>query len=83
MSWLLFYATINSYYHENGFFIWVRVEVLVMLVKLPFTYTVIYLLIPRLLIKKKFVAYILIYVSLAFLGGLAIWNLDYYVISPN
>ncbi len=82
LLWLLFFAMVNSNYQEESFWSWVQVELVVMTIKLPFTYFVIYYLVPRYLIKKEWLAFAIFAGLLAIVGGMAISALDIYIISP-
>lgn len=82
LAWLLFYATVNSSYHDDSFITWVNVELIIMVIKLPFTYFVIYFLVPNYLIKKQYVSFFLWIILLASIGGIGVRALDYYIIAP-
>ncbi|MEM1322521.1 MAG: histidine kinase [Bacteroidota bacterium] len=71
-AWLFFYPTLNSFYTEYSFGTWTLVELSVMCVKLPFTYFVIYYLVPQYLIKKRYLAFFLLTITFALIGGLLV-----------
>lgn len=80
LAWLLFYPTINAY-KEGDFLSWVEIELLAMIVKLPFVYFVIYFLVPNYLIRKRYLPFFLSAFGLAILGAVCIRAIEYYIIS--
>ena len=82
LLWLIFFAVVNSNYQEDTFWSWIQAELIVMMIKLPFTYFVIYYLVPRFLIKKAFLKFTCWAGLLAICGGLGIIALHLYVIKP-
>ncbi len=82
LAWLLFYAIVNSGYHDDPFITWLNVELIFMLIKLPFTYLCIYYLVPQYLIKKQYISFSTIGLVLSVVAGLGSWFLDYYLIMP-
>ena len=83
LVWLLFYATVNSSYHDDSLLTWINVELIIMVIKLPFTYFVIYFLVPHYLIKKQYTSFFFWGLLLASIGGLGVRALDYYIIAPH
>ncbi|MEL6867408.1 MAG: sensor histidine kinase, partial [Bacteroidota bacterium] len=81
-SWLVLYATINSSYTDYSFGEWALAEMVIMFVKLPFTYTMIYFLLPNFLARKRFIPFILISLVLATIGATALTNIYRYIIYP-
>ena len=81
LGWLLFYAITNSSYHDESFLIWMQVELLVMPVKLPYTYFVAYYLMPRFLVKRWYGTFFFWLVLWGIIGGLLIRVIDFYYIA--
>lgn len=79
--WIVFFATINSNYkkYDEGVWYWVNVELWAMTVKLPFTYLVIYGLVPRLLIKKKYTVFLVSALILAIASGIGITLVHHFI----
>ncbi|MEL7122414.1 MAG: sensor histidine kinase [Bacteroidota bacterium] len=82
LLWLLFFATINTNYQEKSFWSWIQVELIVMTIKLPFTYFVIYYLVPLFLLKKAYVQFLFWTILIGIIGGVAISALNHYIINP-
>ena len=83
LAWLLFYALLNSTYNNQGVLFHAGVELKIMLIKLPFTYFVIYKLVPDWLVKKKYTTFAILFIGLALVGGTLIWALYYFYLFPN
>ncbi|HYF30243.1 MAG TPA: sensor histidine kinase [Chitinophagaceae bacterium] len=83
LAWLVFYAIINSTYNNDSFLYHAGIELQIMLIKLPFTYFVIYNLVPNWLIKKKYSIFLALFLGLAMAGGTLIWALYCFFIMPN
>ncbi|MFK7905315.1 MAG: sensor histidine kinase [Chitinophagales bacterium] len=81
LGWLLFYAISNSSYHDESFFTWLQVELLVMPVKLPYTYFVAYYLMPKFLVKKQYWSFFLWLILWGLVSGLLIRAIDFYYIA--
>jgi len=81
-AWLLLFAITNSTYNDGSFLNWVKVELLVMCIKLPFAYFVMYYLVPNYLFPKKYLRFFLSFLILAFIGGFAIWSCFLMIINP-
>ena len=79
LAWLLFYAVTNSTYNDGSIFNWIALELTVMCIKLPFTYFVIYYLVPNFLLKKEYLKFLIVILIFAAIGGIAIWALYYYI----
>ena len=62
---------------------WVLVELIVMTIKLPFTYFVIYYLFSNFLVKKRYSSFFIYGLLLAIIGGFGMWILYYFFIMPN
>ena len=82
MLWLIFFAVVNSNYHEGHFGLWIQIEITVMLIKLPFTYFVIYFLVPRYLIQKAYFQFALWVGISSIIGGIITNALYYYIMAP-
>jgi two-component system, LytTR family, sensor kinase len=76
--WLLLYASVNSTNSTAGFGWWVRLELTVMLIKLPYVYFMIYFLVPRFLIKRRYYPFFAGALLATVAGGLAVWSLHYF-----
>jgi two-component system, LytTR family, sensor kinase len=83
LAWLVFYALVNSTYNNDSFIFHAVIELKIMLIKLPFTYFVIYNLVPNWLYKKKYTAFSVLFLACASLGGILIWGLYCYFIIPG
>lgn len=83
LAWLLFYASVNSTYSGDGFMYWAGIELKIMLIKLPFTYFVIYYLVPNWLVKKKYLTFCILFLGLALIGGALIWGLYIFYLIPG
>jgi two-component system, LytTR family, sensor kinase len=79
LFWLLLYATVNAGKEGQGFVFWAEFELAVMTVKLPFTYLMMYVLVPGLLIRRRYVPFMLAAVVLAAIGGVLIWQIHDYL----
>ncbi len=82
LAWLLFYGVVNSGYHDEPITTWIMVELVIMPTKMLYTYTVIYLLLPRYLIQKSYTPFIFWAIVLATLGGVLLRLVDVFVIGP-
>ncbi len=79
-AWLLFYAIINSTYNDDSLWKWAKLELLVMTIKLPITYFVIYYLVPYFLIRKKYLSFFILFLITVCFAGLLLWALDVYYV---
>ncbi|HAS41645.1 MAG TPA: hypothetical protein DCS93_14280 [Microscillaceae bacterium] len=79
--WMMFFASINSSYkkYDEGFWFWINVELWAMTVKLPFTYLVIYGLVPRYLIKKQYSTFMVGALVLAIVSGIGITLVHHFI----
>ena len=82
MLWLLFYAAINTNYNEQPFWTWVQVELVIMWVKLPFVYFVIYGLMPRFLITKRYTEFFSLTALAGIIGGFLVLVLFNHIVYP-
>jgi two-component system, LytTR family, sensor kinase len=76
--WLLLYASVNSTNSAFGFGRWIRIELMIMLIKLPYTYFMLYFLVPYLLIKRRYYAFFVWALLATVIGGSAVWSLHYF-----
>ena len=76
--WLLLFSTVNSSYGSGSFWKWLHIELIMMSVKLPFTYFMIYFLVPRFLLHKKYVQFILFALLATLAGGTIIYSIYYF-----
>jgi len=79
LAWLLFYSIAGSSYSDITFTDWVVLELSMMAVKLPFTYFVVYYLVPNYLIPKRYPNFFSALFLSASIGGLLIWSLYYFI----
>jgi two-component system, LytTR family, sensor kinase len=77
--WLLLYASINSTNSTTPFSTWVYLELVIMLVKLPYTYLMIYFLVPNFLLKRQYYHFFFWGLIITAIGGSAVWSIHYYV----
>lgn len=82
LAWLLFYSVVGSSYNIISPVKWAGLELLIMCVKLPFTYFLIYYLVPNYLVSKRYFNFFATLLISATIGGLLIWTLYYYVFTP-
>lgn len=82
LAWTLFYASINSGYHDEGFKTWLLVETVIIPVKLLYVYSVIYLLLPVFLLRKRYTWFFILAGVMAFLGAGLIHLVDISIIKP-
>jgi len=82
LAWLLFYAITNSTYNNGSFLNWLELESMVMCVKLPFTYFLMYYLVPNYLLPKRYFLFFLNFLIFAIIGGVAIWAMFFHIINP-
>jgi two-component system, LytTR family, sensor kinase len=82
LFWLLLYATVNSSKGDFGFGFWIRFELFVMLVKVPFTYLMMYVLVPVFLIRKRYVRFFTTAMLAVFSGGVIIWWIHTFLAEP-
>ncbi|MDF1698601.1 MAG: sensor histidine kinase [Saprospiraceae bacterium] len=82
MAWLSFYVIINSNHQDVGLLNWTLLELTVMCVKLPVTYFTIYYLVQVYLLPKKYLAFIISFFSLAFIGGVIISMMYSHIFNP-
>jgi sensor histidine kinase YesM len=73
--WILVYATMNTYKSDLTFFSWVGVELVVMIVKVPFTYFVLYFLVSKFLIKRKYLIFMILTGIASYIGSIGIMYL--------
>lgn len=83
LAWIIFYAVVNSGYHDQGFSTWALVELVIIPIKLLYVYTVIYGLLPRYLINRRYSVFFPVAILLALMGGLTISIIDRTIISPH
>lgn len=77
--WLLLYSTVNSE-KVPMFWEWIKAELIIMLVKLPYTYTMMYVLVPKFLIRQRYLAFFCWAMVITLLGGEGIALVyDFYV----
>ena len=81
LAWLLFYTLVNGGYSGGDYWMWMKAELYFMPVKLAFTYFVIYILVPRYLIKKKYTPFLLSLLIGSTIGGLLIRYIDFNYVS--
>lgn len=76
--WLLLYASVNStnsIYNVGG---WMEVELVIMIGKLPYTYFMIYFLVPQFLIKRRYYPFFFFALIATAIVGTAIWAYQYF-----
>ncbi|MEL6656008.1 MAG: sensor histidine kinase [Bacteroidota bacterium] len=83
LGWTTFYASINSGYHDEGFQTWFMVEAAILPAKLLYVYTVIYLLLPFFLLRKRYAWFFVSAVIAAGLGAALIFVVDVSFIQPH
>ncbi len=84
LFWLVMYAvyafSYGGYYNANYYY-----EAIInaeqMPVRILFTYLMVYLLVPKFLLKRKFKTFFSLTFLHAFLFGLAVWMVCYYIVS--
>jgi two-component system, LytTR family, sensor kinase len=77
--WLLLYASINSTNSTTPFSTWVYLELVIMMVKLPYTYLIIYFLVPNFLLKRQYYHFFFWGLIITAIGGSAVSSIHYYV----
>ncbi len=77
--WLLLYASVNSTNSAIPFGRWIGLELVIMLVKLPYTYAMIYLLVPRFLIQRRYGHFFIRALVFTIVGGTLLWGMHYYL----
>jgi len=82
LAWLIFYAAVNSSFGQYSFATWLKVELAIMTIKLPFTYFLIYILVPKYLIQKRYLTFFIYTFCFAYIGGVLIQQLYGWVIIP-
>lgn len=82
LFWLLFFASMNTSYQGYSIWVWIAVELLFMIIKLPYTYFVIYFFVPRFLLTKKYFKFILFTVLFAGIGSVFMLGIDQQIIAP-
>ena len=83
LAWLLFYSIAGSTHSDISPLSWVWLELQIMCVKLPFTYFLIYYLVPNYLIPKKYLQFFGALLFFAAIGGIVIWALYYFIFNPR
>lgn len=84
LFWLIFYATVNVNYKEYGnFSTWVLIELCVLPVKITFSYLLIYYVLPKYGVEKKYVQFFLYTLALAAIGGILFRSIDIYIIREH
>ncbi len=78
--WLLLYATVNSGHNGQFFLLWVGVELVIMCIKIPVAYFIMYVLVPKFLIRRRYFLFFLGVLGVATVGGFAIWTNYYYFV---
>jgi two-component system, LytTR family, sensor kinase len=79
--WLLLYASINSTNSTTSFSTWIYLELVIMLIKLPYTYLMIYFLVPQFLLKRRYYHFFFWGLLVTAIGGSAVWSIHYYIFS--
>ncbi|KAA3639566.1 MAG: hypothetical protein DWQ02_03500 [Bacteroidetes bacterium] len=82
VSWMLFYAISNSTYHDYSLISWIGLELLIMCIKLPFVYFVLYFLMPKFFYPRKYLRFFSVFLITATIAAIGIWALYYYVFNP-
>jgi sensor histidine kinase YesM len=83
MAWLILYAATNSTHLEGSFLSWTGVELMIMGIKLPFTYFVIYYLVPNYLLTKRYATFFPLFILFSIVGGIVIWVLYHYYLNAT
>lgn len=65
--WLTFYTLVNGTAHDS-YYDWFILELFILPVKIPFTYLIVYYLLPKFLPKKKYIFLVIVVIIFAFLG---------------
>ena len=73
--WLTLYAVVNGL-HFNSYGDFLQLELMMMTVKIPYAYFVVYFLMPRLLPQKRYVTLVVCIVGLALVGALIIIEIN-------
>lgn len=81
-AWLMFYAILNGTFNNDGILFWIGVELQIMLIKLPFTYFVIYYLVPNWLVTKKYTTFAVLFFGSSLIAGTVVWILYYFYLFP-
>lgn len=76
--WLLLYASVNSTNSIPGLGFWLKVELIIMLIKLPYTFVMIYYLVPQFLIKRRYYQFFFLALIATVTGGTIVWSIHYY-----
>jgi two-component system, LytTR family, sensor kinase len=80
--WLLLYASINSANSAIPFGRWIYLELLIMLIKLPYTYLMIYFGVPQFLLKRRYFQFFFCTLMATLIGGSVVWSIHLYAF-PN
>jgi two-component system, LytTR family, sensor kinase len=78
--WLLLYASVNSTNSNSGFAFWIKVECIIMFIKLPYIYWMLYFLVPQFLIKRKYLPFLFLAFLATVVGGTIVWSIHYYYV---
>jgi two-component system, LytTR family, sensor kinase len=74
LFWMLLFATINSSNGNIGFWRCMTIECTIMLIKLPYTYVMIYILVPRFLLRKKYFPFAVSVFLMTLVAGTIVWH---------
>lgn len=73
-AWVLFYATLSSaHYPKLNFGVWLGTEAIFMLTRLPFIYLLMYVLVPRYLIRQAYFSFLFWAIIGSIASGLLVW----------
>lgn len=82
LAWLIFFAVVNVNYKGAGDFgSWALFELSVIPVKILFTYTLVYYLIPTFAVEKKYFHFISYTILLVAIGGFLFRAVDVYIVA--
>ncbi len=82
LLWIVFFTLVHGTYWNTPFSVRIQVECLLLLIKIPFVYFVIFFLLPRYLKNRSWRQFILSISSAAIIGGFTIILLYHYLINP-
>ncbi|MEL6668249.1 MAG: histidine kinase [Bacteroidota bacterium] len=80
LLWLLFFTMVNGSHYDN-YGTWFMIELHFLPIKLLVTYTIIYVLVPRYLVRGKYLPFLLGTLGLAIPGGVLLRVLEYFYLA--
>ena len=83
LAWTLFYVSVNSIVNEESFLQYTAFELIVLPIKIGFSYLVAYYFLPKYLFTKKYVRFMVVTLIAALIFGLLLYLVHIKIIYPH